>query len=96
MKYRVNIIFKKKNNGFSLIELVIAMTVSTILIVSIVSSAYFIHFSFLKAEKNSIQLFQFRPRETSQECPNESLFQFTPSGLFLQESHESLYDLLYT
>lgn len=58
MKLLRNTIFHKINYGYSLIEMVIAIAVATLLMSSIIISSFILHRGFLQARNNASKLYE--------------------------------------
>lgn len=56
MKFQKNIILNKINNGFSLIEMVMAVSIATLLMASIITAAFILHRGFLQTKSNAIKI----------------------------------------
>lgn len=56
IKYLKNILSKKINKGFSLLEITLILTISSFFILSIIFSMLFIHFSLIRAKNDSINI----------------------------------------
>jgi prepilin-type N-terminal cleavage/methylation domain-containing protein len=68
MKYQKNITFRSLNDGFSLVEMVITISVVSLLMTAVLSGAFFLNKGFNRAKDNSKQIF-----EISKMCEQVSL-----------------------
>ncbi|MCK4797607.1 MAG: prepilin-type N-terminal cleavage/methylation domain-containing protein [Spirochaetes bacterium] len=56
MKYLKNTISMKMSNGFSLIEMVISISVTTLLFTSIMGASFALYRGFIRAKENSVKI----------------------------------------